>query len=59
MPGQIKEMSNMKVSSLKYLLTLLGFVACIAMTSSCNKGYGCPADFHAAANTEAPASPSC
>ncbi|MEO6131482.1 MAG: hypothetical protein ABIQ02_06515 [Saprospiraceae bacterium] len=49
----------MKVSSLKYLLTLLGFVASLAMTTGCNKGYGCPSDFHADA-TEAPASvPSC
>ncbi len=60
-PGQIKAMSNMKVSSLKYLLSILGFVACIAMTTSCNKGYGCPTDFSVDANIEAPAStlPSC
>ena len=51
----------MKVSSLKYLLTVLGFVACIAMTTSCNKGYGCPSDFSVDSNTELPAAtvPSC
>lgn len=48
----------MKVSSLKYLLILLGFVASVTMTTSCNKGYGCPADFHADTNTEVQA-PSC
>ncbi|MBK9981239.1 MAG: hypothetical protein IPP15_02240 [Saprospiraceae bacterium] len=49
----------MKVSSLKYLLILLGFVACVTMTTSCNKGYGCPSDFHVDANSEVPAAPSC
>ncbi len=37
----------MKVSSLKFVLIAIGLVACVSMTTSCNKGYGCPSDFHA------------
>ena len=50
----------MKVS-IKFFLTALGFVACMALTTSCNKGYGCPSDFSVDAQTEAPACviPSC
>ena len=43
----------MKVS-IKFFLSTLGFVACMAMTTSCNKGYGCPTDFSVDAQTEAP-----
>ena len=46
----------MKVSSLKFLLIAVGLVACVSMTSSCNKGYGCPSDFSVDAAAKAPAS---
>ncbi|MEO5906266.1 MAG: hypothetical protein ABIQ11_06040 [Saprospiraceae bacterium] len=51
----------MKLSSFKLILTALGFVACLATTTSCNKGYGCPSDFSVDASKEAPAYvvPSC
>ena len=51
----------MKVSSLQFLLIAVGLVACVSMTSSCNKGYGCPSDFSVDAAAKAPASvdPSC
>lgn len=50
----------MKVS-IKFFLSALGFVACMAMSTGCNKGYGCPSDFSVDARTEAPASiiPTC
>ena len=35
----------MKVSSLKFFLIALGLIACVSITSSCNRGYGCPSDF--------------
>lgn len=35
----------MKVSSLKFILIAVGLVACVSMTTSCNRGYGCPSDF--------------
>lgn len=44
----------MKVS-IKSFFAALGLVACIAMTTSCNKGYGCPSDFSVDACVEAPA----
>ena len=46
----------MKVSSLKFVLIAVGLVACVSMTSSCNKGYGCPSDFHVEASSVTPAS---
>jgi hypothetical protein len=46
----------MKVSSLKFVLIAVGLVACVSMTSSCNKGYGCPSDFHVEAASGASAS---
>ncbi len=51
----------MKVSSLKFILIAVGLIACVSMTTSCNRGYGCPSDFHAEACEELPASidPSC
>ncbi len=51
----------MKVSSFKIILTTLGFAACLAMSTGCNKGYGCPSDFSVDACTEMPATitPSC
>jgi hypothetical protein len=51
----------MKLSSLKTFLVALGFVASLVTMSSCNKGYGCPADFSVDASTEIPAAviPSC
>ena len=51
----------MKVSSLKFILVSLGLIACVSMTTSCNKGYGCPSDFSVEAQTEVPAAvvPSC
>jgi hypothetical protein len=51
----------MKVSSLKFVLIAVGLIACVSMTSSCNRGYGCPSDFSVDAATEVPASvvPSC
>jgi hypothetical protein len=57
---QSKTMSNMKVSSLKFVLIAVGLIICASMTTSCNKGYGCPSDFHVDATTEVPAVvPSC
>lgn len=35
----------MKVPSLKYFLIAVGLIACVSVTSSCNRGYGCPSDF--------------
>lgn len=51
----------MKVSSLKFILIAVGLVACVSMTTSCNKGYGCPSDFSVDAGIELPADldPSC
>jgi len=51
----------MKVSSLKFVLIAVGLIACVTMTSSCNKGYGCPSDFSvdAAAKVSAVVDPSC
>ena len=51
----------MKVSSLKFILVGLGLAACVTMTSSCNKGYGCPSDFSVDASTEMPSTidPAC
>ena len=46
----------MKVSSLKFDLIAVGLVVCVSMTSSCNKGYGCPADFHVEATSGVSAS---
>ena len=49
----------MKVS-IKFFLTALGFAACLATTTSCNKGYGCPSDFSVEAVYETPhTTPSC
>ncbi len=45
----------MKVSSLKFILIAVGLVACVSMTTSCNKGYGCPSDFSVDAGTDVPA----
>ena len=58
---QRKTKSIMKVSSLKLGLIAVGLIACVSMTSSCNKGYGCPSDFSVEAATEVPATvdPSC
>ena len=44
----------MKVPSLKFILIAVGLVACVSMTTSCNKGYGCPADFSVDATGKAP-----
>jgi hypothetical protein len=51
----------MKLPSFKSVLVALGFAACLFTMSSCNKGYGCPADFSVDASTEIPAvvPPSC
>ncbi|HZV43036.1 MAG TPA: hypothetical protein VFF90_01075 [Saprospiraceae bacterium] len=51
----------MKLSFFKSVLVAFGFVACLLTMSSCNKGYGCPADFSVEASIEIPAQviPSC
>lgn len=50
----------MKLPSVKFFLVTLGFIASMAMTTGCNKGYGCPSDFSVEARTETPATiPSC
>ncbi len=51
----------MKVSSLKFILIAVGLIACVAMTTSCNRGYGCPSDFSVEASIDVPASvdPTC
>lgn len=51
----------MKVSSLKFALMAIGLIACVTMTTSCNKGYGCPSDFSVDACIEVPAAvvPTC
>jgi hypothetical protein len=56
-----KALKLMKLTSLKTLLVAFGFVACLLTMSSCNKGYGCPADFSVDASTEIPVAilPSC
>lgn len=49
----------MKVRSFKLILSAVGLVACLAMSTGCNKGYGCPGDFSADACTEVATLPSC
>ncbi len=51
----------MKVPSLKFILIAVGLVACVSMTTSCNKGYGCPSDFSVDAASKASVSvaPAC
>ncbi len=51
----------MKLSSLKFFLIAVGLIACVTMTTSCNRGYGCPSDFSVEASSEVPDAvvPSC